>query len=117
MRKRRLTITALVSVIALLGCEDATRPVAEEPLLSQTQARVIPNQYIVVFTDDVTDPWPAGWRSPTGWNCATPTRRRSGDSPQSCHQPELRRCRPTLDGKEDPYHETIHAHTARGTGV
>jgi hypothetical protein len=56
MRKRRLTITALVSVIALLGCEDATRPVAEEPLLSQTQARVIPNQYIVVFANEVTDP-------------------------------------------------------------
>jgi hypothetical protein len=37
MRKRRLTITALVSVIALLGCEDATRPVAEEPLLSANE--------------------------------------------------------------------------------
>jgi subtilisin family serine protease len=52
---RKLTLIPILA-LAMAGCEDATPPGIEEAPLSDRQARLIPNQYIVVFTDEVTDP-------------------------------------------------------------
>lgn len=56
MRTRWLATTALVSVVALVGCRDTVRPTMEEARLSQQQAHVVPDHYIIVFTDAVIDP-------------------------------------------------------------
>jgi subtilisin family serine protease len=55
--RRAMRKLALIPILALAiaGCEDTTRPGIEEPL-SQREARIVPNQYIIVFTDEVTDP-------------------------------------------------------------
>jgi subtilisin len=56
MTRTRLTMAGLVSIAALVGCHDATRPELDETSLTDRQARLIQNHYIVVFTDEVTDP-------------------------------------------------------------
>jgi subtilisin len=56
MRKRYLATTMVLAIATLAGCEQATPPGIEETPLAQQQARLIPDQYIVVFNDAVTDP-------------------------------------------------------------
>jgi len=54
--RNRLAISVLVSLVVLTGCEEPTRPELDEVSISSRQARLTSNRYIVVFTDDVTDP-------------------------------------------------------------
>ena len=54
---------AMIGALALTACQDVAAPtsednvlVAEAPLLSTQSANAIPDEYIVVFKDDVADP-------------------------------------------------------------
>jgi subtilisin len=54
--KRRPTGIAVVSLVAIVGCTEPTRPVIDDSLPSESQLFAGPDRYIVVFTDAVADP-------------------------------------------------------------
>ncbi|MEJ2218320.1 MAG: S8 family serine peptidase [Gemmatimonadota bacterium] len=64
MSKARLITATMFAFAALAGCDDParpglddkTRPGMDDASLAQRQQQVIPDRYIVVFKDDVTDP-------------------------------------------------------------
>jgi PKD repeat protein len=59
--KRRSGVLIFVVGLALTACEDATQPEYQAPLLEAASGETIPDQYIVVFRDDVMDAEEMAW--------------------------------------------------------
>jgi subtilisin family serine protease len=57
MRTKHPCVALCVTLaLALAACRDGTAPVRPETVASAAQGQAVPGHYIVVFTDDVTDP-------------------------------------------------------------
>ena len=53
--KRSLVPLGAALLLGLAACQDSTQPILEEAPELQTSFQVVPNQYIVVFNDEVAD--------------------------------------------------------------